>query len=244
MMKRIMKLSTMQHFNKLNPFVSQENEDRKSGMYPYIPSGIEPQHLKTAMEFFRKHFGRKAKTFLDLGCGKGGAMYSALDAGLIPFGVEISKELLKTAKEIQKSGLIKNAEQLTFIQGDILKWVPDKQYDIVYFYHPLADNDLHDKFVKHTHKSFPIGQMFVIIGGVNSYVGYKYTEKYAGRGDIYLSIPIDDSINKINNMPVVAKIDNNFIFGRSGNYYKAATVHKNGAGRYQARGTKVKFELL
>lgn len=92
--------------------------------------------------------------------------------------------------------------------------------------------------------SFPIGQVFVVLGGVGDYIGYKKTGEYAGRGDIYLSVP-NDIIHSINGLPVVAKIDKSFIFGsRSSGYYKAATVHKKQNGHYWAKQTKVKFELL
>jgi SAM-dependent methyltransferase len=198
-------------FARLNPFAGHRNKDQKKGMYEYIPSCISAGEIKKAVTKFKKLHGRKAETFLDLGCGKGGAMYAALDAGLTPSGVEISKELIHLAKEIQGLGLVKGSEKLTFIQGDILKWVPDKEYDIVYFYHPLSDSKLHEQFVSHVYKSFPIGQLFFIIGGKANHKGFEYL-KSTGCDYLFTSVEYKPgNPDCINNLKVVASIDGSYI---------------------------------
>ena len=59
------------------------------------------------------------KTILDVGCGTG---FSTSDTPGSK-GVDVSKEMLSTAKAI-----FPNKE---FEQGDIEEWIPDKKYDIV-----------------------------------------------------------------------------------------------------------------
>lgn len=240
-----MRQSTASLFEILNPFASYRNKDRRDGMYEYIPSHVTTRVLQTVKRHFRTINGRAARTFLDLGCGKGGAMYTALDAGLIPTGVEISDELLRLARKIQTITFIKDAKKLTFIKGDILKWKPDKQYDIVYFYHPLSDPKLHTQFIQHVYKSFPIGQLFVCIGGVDGHNGFKYISECTC---VSIENPVEDKVRYINGNPVVARLDGYYIVNMNGKFYrvKATSLRRSmcgGTTYTTSRKTQINFEL-
>lgn len=240
------KITSAQLWNMLNPFEPYYNKDRKDGMYEYVPSKIRPDDFNPAKELFKKLNGRDARTFLDLGCGKGGALYSALDAGLIPTGVEISSELIKLAKQIRDLGIIPNSDRLTFIKGDILKWVPDKQYDIVYFYHPLQGEKLHLQFLTHVHKVFPVDQLFVILGGTSGHSGFKpISVKNNFRDSLHISVPVPDDITKINGLSVVAKIDTAYIFGYNGKFYKSSDIKVDNRNQATAHKAEVvNFKLF
>jgi SAM-dependent methyltransferase len=221
--------SAQSRFSTLNPYNSYQNSDKQSGMYEYVPSRISVGHIREAMRLFKARTGRDAKTFLDLGCGKGGVLYTALEAGLEPTGVEISEQLLEIAAQIQNLNIIPDSKKITFIQGNILKWVPDKAYDIVYFYRPLCDVGLFLQFVKHVHRVFPIGQQIIAVSGASDYIGFEHITY-----DLYVTIDIPAEILRINGRPVVAKFDNYYIFGTGKDYYKvsASRIKEAESGRH------------
>jgi SAM-dependent methyltransferase len=238
--------SAQDRFSMVNPYNSYRNSDVREGMYEYVPSRISVGYIREAMRIFKARTGRNAKTFLDLGCGKGAVLYTALEANLEPTGVEISKELLKIAKQIQNLNIIPDSEKITFIQGNILKWVPDKAYDIVYFFRPLSDAALFLQFVKHVHRVFPIGQQIIAISGVQGYIGFERMERT--NVELYVTTDIPAEILKINGYPVVAKFDNYYIYGAGKDYYRVSSsrIKEDDSGRHVAGFARKlnNFELI
>lgn len=85
-------------------------------------------------------------TFVDYGCGPGIIVEMAKQLGFTSTGIDIVPEYIEFAR--LGLGLKDN-----IIQGDILKPKTFKPMDVVYFWLPLADEKLEEKFEKMAIKS-------------------------------------------------------------------------------------------
>src|SRR5690606_20906623 len=99
------------------------------GFVPRDPFMIASQ-IKKAIDQFEQKYGKRPKTFIDVGCGIGNVMAIAKTFGLQVYGLEIDENLAKHAGKIGKV-FIDNA----------FTWQTDATYDIVYTYQPV-DNTI------------------------------------------------------------------------------------------------------
>ncbi len=93
-----------------------------------------------------KIYANSAKTILDLGCGTGKHALALSKKGYIVSGVDISKEMLDSAKI-----LLKNSKQkgVDFIHGDIRNIRLGKKYDVVTsLFHVVSYLTTNDDIVK------------------------------------------------------------------------------------------------
>lgn len=168
----------------LNPFMWFEPKNRMKEAYDYI-SGREgiAELVAAAQVEFKYRNGREAETFLDLGSGKGGALIVAAMLGLEATGVEYNDELIALAKRVTTQKVLpKGLPKMRTIQGDILQWTPDKDYDIVYFYHPLRDSVAWGRFRQHVVRTFKEGQLIAALHDPKLGLGY---ESVRSVGNIY-----------------------------------------------------------
>jgi SAM-dependent methyltransferase len=161
---------------RLDPFQSMDPRNgRMSGAYGYVPArGAAEVCIRQSQKLFYRLHGRKAKTFLDLGSGKGGVLFQAHELGLKATGVEYSQELVNLANELtQLIGFHKGRKAVKTIAGDILQWVPDTQYDIIYFFRPFYENKMWYEFIRHLMAVFPKNQVVASFFSMDTLPGFK-----------------------------------------------------------------------
>lgn len=89
------------------------------------------------------HKNKRKPKFLDIGCGVGEKIYLASLFGLNTFGLELRKELITDGRKLLKS-MSDDFYDDHFIPGNALTF-DYKDFDILYFYCPLADEALQIK---------------------------------------------------------------------------------------------------
>lgn len=160
--------SLWDRFAFTNPFRSAEISPKK-GYYPYITSGLRAlKVINAAQIYFKAKVGREAKSFIDLGCGLGGVLIQARQLGLTDVtGVEYHPKYVVAAKKIiQENPDI--CDGIKIIHTDIFQWKPNRKYDIVYFWTPIADHVLCKRLYEHMLKFLPDNQ-FIIAFGTNAH---------------------------------------------------------------------------
>lgn len=158
-------------FSELNPFHGDNQhytkKDVKQGYYEYIPSNLS---LAPAVDLFTRIRGRKPKTFLDLGSGKGGMLVKAAELGMDATGVEYLPRYIDLFNEIKTLPMLEKLDRaMVTVPGDILEWVPPTKYDIIYFFRPLQDGNLFVKFLRHMMTYLPRNQFLVHPGFTTCY---------------------------------------------------------------------------
>lgn len=144
------------------PFKNHEPKDKMKKVWGYISAGYMAEtYIQRAKKLFAERNGREAETFLDMGSGKGGVLLLAHQYGLEATGLEYSQELIDIADKIMQSRKLKGIYKIKTIKGDMMKWVPDKVYDIIYTYWPLQDQMQWLKFLAHLRRVTPSGQIVV-----------------------------------------------------------------------------------
>lgn len=153
--------------DKLYPFYCYKPKRKRKDSYNFIPFGYWQIELEKLIKIFEKIKGRKPKTFLDLGSGKGNILFEANRCGLEATGVEYNQEIINIFNKLVSMGLPLNKDiPIETIKADIINFIPDKEYDIVYFYRPIIYTKPHDEFIYNILKNYPLGQIIFGIGGV------------------------------------------------------------------------------
>ncbi len=120
-------------------FQDQESSATQNGGFWFVAN-----HIYFVFKYIREVLGLEIHSFIDLGCGPGNILISAknlLGASELT-GVEIDPALVRQAKDNTR---MLNAN---IIQADLLEWVPAvNDYDMVYIYEPIRDENLRLKFL-------------------------------------------------------------------------------------------------
>lgn len=159
-------ISSHLYENKIRSYTKDEISYKK-GEYPFIPHRVDESfnYIKESIRLFKQLNNKNPKTFLDLGCGIGNILEIAKLNGLESTGVELNETLINLGKQIRP--------EVNIIHDDILKWIPKQKYDIVWFYKPLCDHMLWNKFLLRFYKRFPNDQIFICSLDGNELVNKK-----------------------------------------------------------------------
>jgi hypothetical protein len=132
--------------------------------------------------------------FVDAGCGVGNIMLIANYAGLSPHGIEYDANLVKMARKF-----LGGRPKIT--NGDILKhgkrW---KKYDIVYFYCPMCDAKMEQRFEESMENQIKVGTF--IVAHLKKSNRYYHDKRFAR---VEISDPNNESITR-NSSIVLRKI--------------------------------------
>jgi SAM-dependent methyltransferase len=147
---------------KPNPFKSDDFPAINKDFYPYITApGLAEVQIRYAYNWFESIHGTPPKTFIDLGCGLGAVLLVAHSLGLEATGVELNQDYIEQAREIFNKIIITDSDKIKLEQGNILEWIPDQQYDIMYWWTPIFNSDLRDQFHRHILSHCKPGQLIV-----------------------------------------------------------------------------------
>lgn len=147
------------------------------GRFGFIP--IDTDEFVKQLDFvINRIFNKKIEIngeklrFLDAGCGVGVTVCIARKMGLNARGIEINPKLIELS-----SYVFNKKECIT--EGDIIKFTNYHNYDIIYYYCPLADNNLEIKFEKKVEKELKIGGVIIANQKLsNSYGNNKNFKEY------------------------------------------------------------------
>jgi SAM-dependent methyltransferase len=113
--------------------VGHRPKDLPNDSYEYIPFNLESfiKQIKVAYKLAKR--GNTEPQFLDIGCGIGTKVMIARTFFAISHGVEISKEYYDIAKKLT------NYCNAYVFHEDALKFKNYHEYDVLYYYCPIAD---------------------------------------------------------------------------------------------------------
>lgn len=121
----------------LNP-LEQSEDSRQLGCFEDIglPNSVFLEHAHVAYRVFLAQRHRHSARFLDVGCGVGLKVISALEFFPNADGLEYDAGYARTSKALFKAMGVGHCGS---IQGDALTFGNYDDYDIIYFYRPMRD---------------------------------------------------------------------------------------------------------
>jgi hypothetical protein len=140
-----------------------ESKKDKTG-YPFIPNNTN--HFLTQLLGLKKYICIKNNgyhpengyipmlKFLDCGCGIGFTVLLAGIAGFDSHGIELNSKLIKVANVL-------NYPQKTIKRANVLTYAEYSEYDIIYFYCPLRNRKLEEKFEEKVEKDMKVGAYLI-----------------------------------------------------------------------------------
>lgn len=186
--------SLMQHaasddvFNWVHRVLNQEaqTEDAiESGCFPDIalPNSEFHQHLHAAYRVLLAQGGEPPVRFLDVGCGGGLKVLSALRYFQDAHGLDYQQSYVDQAQAMLAASGVPNAKAF---QADALTFDGYEAYDVIYFYRPVQD---HEKLIEMEQRIVAKARPGTIL--IAPYVGFgeRYLDLGCGRiaGHVYLS---------------------------------------------------------
>jgi SAM-dependent methyltransferase len=151
----------------------------KTKEYVFIPADID--HLipiiQKAIEVFYFYNPLKNKIswaetgkpkFLDVGCGMGWVVRLASILGCTGYGLEKFAYHAKYCKAL----IFDHTSLIRYIKADMLKYKNYGDFNIIYFYVPIADTVLMDKFLDHMFKQLKPNTIIIPMGHWND-IGKK-----------------------------------------------------------------------
>jgi 2-polyprenyl-3-methyl-5-hydroxy-6-metoxy-1,4-benzoquinol methylase len=100
-------------------------QTRIDGLAIDLDGGVHAKHRLTRYHDFFVQRIRPGECVLDVGCGKGELAYDLAEAGAIVTGLDWSRPSLEFARAHFR------AENIEFVEGDILTWDPPHAYDVI-----------------------------------------------------------------------------------------------------------------
>jgi len=122
-------------------------------------------HIAKSVKFRHKSEIR----FLDIGCGIGNVVKMAERIGFNACGLEYNAKIYKVAKTFSKRSYHIPSR---VIRGDMLTFENYHEYDVLYYYQPMANSDIMGDFAKRLARKMKVGA-YVIPHGTNSFKGMK-----------------------------------------------------------------------
>ena len=128
---------------------------RSIGSYPFICSYDAEGNLRRAQAEY------KVKSLLDLGCGRGNVIESALAAGFdLADGVEYFNSHISAARRRLRKY---EKSRYTIYQGDIRIWQPKRSYDLIYIFDPIFQDNSRKLFFDNLLEYLPENQLVIYI---------------------------------------------------------------------------------
>jgi len=135
---------------------------RKRGHYPFIPSGSCEvlSWLEGTAKYLNERDGNEPNAglwryrFLDCGCGIGNIVMFASIMGFNSTGIEYDFRTIAIARELLDG-------RGTIIKGDITAFHNYAKYDVIYYYQPMTDHGLMDKFQQKLIKDLKVGAIIL-----------------------------------------------------------------------------------
>lgn len=105
--------------------------------------------------------------FLDCGCGIGNILMIAEIVGFEAAGIEYEADTVALANDMMKSVRSIIGREPKIIKGDILHFRHYEDYDVIYYYAPIKDPEMHKQFVKKLMRDSKVGALIIEYGGSN-----------------------------------------------------------------------------
>lgn len=158
----------IQHIEELvTPRIDRERT-YEQGMYPCIPFSNQSflNRLQDAMDILQAVGTRDDKggrpKFIDVGCGIGMKVKMAALAGLEAHGIEYHKEYVRLAHRL--------VNQSCITRGDAREYKRYGEFDIIYFYCPMANHDLQIQLEKTIYEQAKEGAVLIEALKQNDYL--------------------------------------------------------------------------
>lgn len=104
----------------------------------------------------KQEWEREAFKFIDAGCGIGMNSLIANNMGFSSYGLELEKETLEVARKINNY----NAKE-RFLNQDILKYKHYSDFDVIYYYWPIANKEVQRKFERYVEDQMKVGAVLI-----------------------------------------------------------------------------------
>lgn len=129
---------------------------RKIGHYPFIMR--EMGGVMAMVIHVRKYFGSRTKTpkFIDCGCGVGNVVLMAHFAGFDAYGIEYDPVTLQRGRRLFKQFRV-NPKKL--FRGDILEYPNYADYDVIYCYCPMCNDEKEQAFENKVKLDMKVGAL-------------------------------------------------------------------------------------
>lgn len=163
--------------------------------YCFIPSAANS--AVDYIMFARSYLSTKANSatrykFLDCGCGIGNIIIMAAKVGFDATGLEYEADTFALAKDMLLDGCIGVWGHPYFspkvIRGDILHFQHYKDYDVIYYFAPIKDQELGKRFVKKLITDAKVGALILAYGGEDILSTDSRLNNIEGRLGIYEKI--------------------------------------------------------
>ena len=136
--------------------------------YGFIPYGDYTKIVEILTALRKKYYSKNARAsrpkFLDIGCGIGNIVLLAHSAGYSANGLEYDPKTYKVAKSICKPTGSK------IFKGDMNKFRRYGEYDVLYYYKPMSNNDDMHKFACKLIRKMKPGAHVIAIGPSNAFL--------------------------------------------------------------------------
>lgn len=120
--------------------------------YQYYQSDLN--FIQEALDIIEESEGSiKGKSFIDLGSGLGNVCAYAARRGLISHGIEINPILFNLSQQFYP--------EVTFYNQDILEFNKFQEFDIIFYYLPIYNQELQQSFRKKVEDNMVVGQYLV-----------------------------------------------------------------------------------
>lgn len=153
-------------FSRETGYYSKEHEEKKA--YHMIPkhNGFFDGLIKSIKKYFPYSVEWKDRNFIDVGAGCGFRVLQAMQQGFNATGVEFYKKYVLFAKKYL---------ELSLIHDDAFN-LDYSKYNVVYFYHPIANRNLEVKLEEKISEDLKPGTF--ILTGMSSSKCWLNSKKY------------------------------------------------------------------
>ena len=129
-------------------------EKRRIEHYGFIPSNTLEVLGMLLKLYHHMEATRDEYKFLDIGCGIGNIVLSAYAAGFDAYGLEYNNKIYNIAKSVVSKNL---SEKNRILKGDMMDFSRYGEYDVLYFYVPIANERAMYKFTDKLMKKMKYG---------------------------------------------------------------------------------------
>lgn len=139
------------------------------GVIPYHSLGFLAEELERIQKLLLKELKQRPK-FLDIGCGTGNIVMLAYYLGYKAAGLEYNLRTFRVAKQMCNAPYL-----VTIIRGDMRAFEHYSEYDVLYYYQPMAGCEVMEKFTTRLAKEMKPGAYVICIGTTH---GFRQSEKF------------------------------------------------------------------
>jgi hypothetical protein len=143
---------------------SPSGPERNPCYYPFIPF-FDISLLVKLFSSAKKHLykkGRRHPKFLDVGCGPGTIVVLAKVMGFNPYGIDYMDKYVELAKTAIGAVRVYNSDiQENIIKADATTFKRYNEFDVIYYYVPIAAGDIMHKLYVKIMKEMKVGSLFI-----------------------------------------------------------------------------------